>query len=138
MVQINYDKILDEILQYIEISTFNGSIKALKDNFMFFLNAIKEKRILSASDHLQDALADLSALIHHLVLVMEKISEEMEDFDEDKREILVKFLDDQIDLPFYLEWIDDNIIRELIDEAVDYYNHMGWDAKKEIKKINTK
>ena len=51
------------------------------------------------------------------------------------KKALVKFLDDQIDLPWLLESIDNIVINKVIDSAVEHYNvYIGHDWTEIVKK----
>ena len=73
------------------------------------------------------------SLVLEAVKAVEQLAADLDDLDEpvgkQKREAVVKFLDDTFDLPFYLEPFDDNIIGMVVDAIVLYYNTKighGW------------
>lgn len=79
----------------------------------------------------------MTAFLDHVVTIIERSSTDfsmLEGVDEPsgkkKLDIAVKFLDDCIKLPFYLEWFDDNIIRFLLSTAVSSLNRHTGDAWK--------
>ena len=57
----------------------------------------------------------------------------------EKRDAVVKRLDDMIKLPFYLEWLDDKLIGILVDLCCDklnqVYAHHFADAKPDVAKL---
>lgn len=139
-MKVNHEKIVEEILEYIDADELRMTVGHIKTSFTGFIGAIGDKKLLVGFRELQVLIGWLEELVDTTVQIIEKISKEMDGFDEDKKKVLVKFLDDQIDLPFYLEWLDDNIIGNLIDEAVEFLNEYGWDEdiekNKEIKKVD--
>jgi len=79
----------------------------------------------------------ITGFLDHVVTIIERCASDfstIEGKDEPsgkkKLDIAVKFLDECIQLPFYLEWFDDNIIRFLLSKTVSALNtHMGDDWK---------
>ena len=57
----------------------------------------------------------------------------------EKRDAVIKRLDDMIKLPFYLEWLDDKLIGILVDLCCDklnkIYAHHFADAKPDVAKL---
>ena len=57
----------------------------------------------------------------------------------EKREAVIKRLDDMIKLPFYLEWLDDKIIGIFVDLICDklnnLYAHKFADAKPDVAQL---
>ncbi len=101
--------------------------------------------IVSLIDEIQkdgvlDKVSAGFALVKECIPIVEQLAIDLDDLDEvqgkDKRDALVKFLDDCIELPFWAEPFDDNIIGTAIDGLVWWYNHkIGHDWLAKVKDL---
>ena len=66
---------------------------------------------------------EVMAVMEKAIDIIEKFSNDISSLSgKEKLEACVKFLDDCIDVPFYLEWFDEIAIRLLISQIVDLKN----------------
>lgn len=134
---VDYDAIFAEIKSYIEWEKFNNLIEELETELSKFdFTNLNLYDILCVTEN---AISVLKNIITEIVFIVERIDKDFDDIDADKKEIVVKFFDEQIDLPFYLEWIDNKLINYLIDDIVSFWNDMldnhDWtDILKDVKK----
>jgi len=119
MITINYEKFKEEITKYTDYDQFVEDIQRINTS----LTDLKSlKNILHLDERIAEVLDAFYALILDLVILVEKIYLEVDEFDVSKKEALVQFLDDVIELPVVLEWFDDDVFEHLIDKAVEYLN----------------
>ena len=116
MASVNVEKLKEGLKAYFADPEIAKKIQEIKDGNVF------QKVVIGLS------------LVPDLVLLMEEISNDIEGAvpGSEKRKVIVDFLDDVIDAPFWLEPFDDNIIGMAIDGLVLYYNTKighGWLAK---------
>uniref|UniRef100_A0A6M3IV49 Uncharacterized protein n=1 Tax=viral metagenome TaxID=1070528 RepID=A0A6M3IV49_9ZZZZ len=131
MPKVKYQVIIDAMKKYVDFETFNIDVKDLTTNIKKIIDNVNTKfNLLVVLEASGDAFSTLNQLIQDLIIIIEKVQNEMGGFDNDKKKALIKFLDDQIDLPFFFEWVDNKVIAQAIDAAVSYlndeYGH-NWD-----------
>jgi len=76
---------------------------------------------------------DVLEIGENIVDLIEKFTKEFDDWSsKDKLDLAVDFIDEVIELPFYVEWLDDNIIRFILSLIVEQKNkYLGQDWYKD-------
>jgi len=125
MPTVDMDRIqakLEEVLNIDEFWAKIESVKTLKLDFM-----TEDGKVIETDDILRarDLFADI---VGDVVEALERVNTEVEAIltSEEKKQAVVKFIDECIKLPFYLELFDGTVIGILVDIVVGQYNKLKW------------
>lgn len=106
-MNVNTEQLLAGINQYAEV-----------DRFKQIITEIQEASVLGK-------IVKAVTLVPLLVTVVEKVHYDLADIQatgKEKKEAVVKWIDDMIEVPFYIEPWDDNLISIAVDAVVGFYN----------------
>jgi hypothetical protein len=127
-VKFDYAYLLDWLESYTD---FNALEKEAKTVF----KGINEKNMFKKAHKILAFVDKIVTLIERAAIEFSNLENVDEPTGKKKLDLAVKFLDDKIKLPFYLEFFDDNVIRWMLSTAVAALNtHVGdsWEEKVEV------
>ena len=106
MTSVNTEMLLDGLKKYF-----------VEADMQQYLDDLKEGNII-------DKIKAVLRLIPEAILAVEKLVDDMGAVGAggEKRKAVIKFFDDVIEAPFWLEPFDDNIIGVVVDAVVGWYN----------------
>lgn len=111
-MNIEYDKFIEWAQKYTDYPTLQAKAKEAFNGW-----DIKE---VNNPFEKGKAIVDV---MNDIIVLAEKASRDLAFLsNRDKLAIVVKFLDDAIHLPFYLEWADQIVIQHMITAIVEQYN----------------